>query len=259
VTATHPLLALAVDAAQAAGDVLLRERERVVESGAYRTKSSDTDPVTAADEAAQRATAGLIGRARPNDALVGEENLRRAGSSGHRWIIDPLDGTVNYMYGRDDWAVSIAAEDPHGIVAGVVHAPVPGRTFLAVRGEGAWLGQRRLSVRTGTNLATALVGTGFSYTAEGRAKQAAALNRLLPRVADLRRSGSAALDLASVAAGALDAFYEDDLNEWDWAAGALLAREAGATVRSLPGPGHRSGVLAAAPDLFPLLAELVTP
>jgi myo-inositol-1(or 4)-monophosphatase len=250
------LLALARSAALAAGRELLERRGGAL---TVDTKSSATDPVTSADKAAQRAIASVITAARPGDALTGEEGLRRSGTSGARWIIDPLDGTVNYLYGRDEWAVSVAVRDASGLVAGVVHAPALGATFTAVRGQGAWLGERRLAVRDTADLSTAIVGTGFSYRADGRRSQAAVLRRLLPRIADIRRGGSAALDLAAVASGTLDAFYEDDLEEWDWAAGALLASEAGAVVEPLPGPSGRSGVVAAVPGLRDSLRDALAP
>jgi myo-inositol-1(or 4)-monophosphatase len=253
---TAELLALARTAALAAGRELLARRDSVL---TVSTKSSATDPVTSADTAAQRAIVSVLEDARPRDALIGEEGLRRSGTSGISWVIDPLDGTVNYLYGRDEWAVSIAVLDGSGAVAGVVYAPALGRTYTAVRGQGAWLGERRrLAVRPTRDLSAALIGTGFSYTADGRRSQASVLGKLLPRVADIRRGGSAALDLAAVASGTLDAFYEDDLQEWDWAAGALLASEAGAAIGSLPGPGDASGVFAVAPALRDDLLELLT-
>jgi myo-inositol-1(or 4)-monophosphatase len=252
------LLPLAREAASAAASVLLTERPFVIAEGARATKSSDTDPVTAADVAAQQVIADMITRARPGDAIFGEEGLDRPGDSGWRWVVDPLDGTVNYLYGRDEWSVSIALEDPDGAVAvGVVLAPALGRTYTAVRGQGCWLDGRRLAVRPATDLAHAVIGTGFSYDAATRAAQAAVLSRLLPLVADIRRCGSAALDLAGVASGRVDAFYENDLSRWDWAAGALLAAEAGATVSALPGPRGCSGVLAATPALTGPLSELL--
>ena len=251
-------LEVARDAAIAAGHALLRLRADVMAHGATATKSSATDPVTRADVAAQQIIATQLSAAYTGDGLLGEEDLNRDSRTGWQWLIDPLDGTVNYLYGRDDWAVSIAASDDRGTAVAAVHAPASGRTYTAIRGQGSWLGDRRLHVRDSTSLSTALVGTGFSYTSAGRERQAAILARLLPRVADIRRSGSAALDLAAVGSGELDAFYEDDLNPWDWAAGALIATEAGAVVQPLPGPDRRGGVLAAPARLAPFLAGLVT-
>ena len=251
-------LQLAREAASAAASVLLAERPLVLAEGASGTKSSDTDPVTRADVAAQQVIADIIVKARPGDAIFAEEGLDRPGDSGWRWVVDPLDGTVNYLYGRDQWSVSIALKDPDGAtVVGVVLAPALGRTYTAARGGGCWLDGRRLAVRPDTDLAHAVIGTGFSYDAATRADQAAVLTRLLPAVADIRRCGSAALDLADVADGRIDAFYENDLSPWDWAAGALLAAEAGALVSELPGRDGRSGIVAATPALAGPLSELL--
>jgi myo-inositol-1(or 4)-monophosphatase len=254
---TKPLLQLARDAAIAAGRVLLSERPAVIAQGPSATKSSATDPVTRADTAAQQVIADMLATACPADGLLGEEGLDRQGETGWQWIIDPLDGTVNYLYGNDDWAVSIALRDEAGTAVGVVHAPALGRTYTAVRGGGCYLDDRRITVRGCRDLSQAVVGTGFSYDAATRGAQAAVLARVLPRVADIRRCGSAALDLARVASGRIDAFYENDLQKWDWAAGALLATEAGAVVRQIAGPGQRSGVLAASPGLAAPLAWLL--
>jgi myo-inositol-1(or 4)-monophosphatase len=242
----------------AAGQVLLAERARVRAEGATATKSSATDPVTRADTAAQHAIAAVITAARPGDGILAEEGLERAGSTGWRWIIDPLDGTVNYLYGRDEWAVSIAAQAPCGAtVLAVVLAPATGRLYTAALGEGCWLDGERQAVRDCPDLASAVIGTGFSYDSATRAVQGAVLSGLLPQVADIRRCGSAALDLAAVASGRADGFYEDDLAPWDWAAGALLAAEAGAVVTELRGAGSRSGVLAAAAPIAAALAQFL--
>jgi len=250
------LLELALTATQTAGGILMRARDRSVQAGASAHKSSPTDPVTEADTAAQHAIADSIGRSRPHDALLGEEQLSRTGSTRWRWVIDPLDSTVNYLRGADQFAVSIAAEDENGAAVGVVHAPALSRTYSAIRGKGARINGRRLTVRRGVPLSAALVGTGFSYLTAGRERQATALVRVLPRVADIRRSGPAALGLAAVADGTIDAFYEDDLQAWDWMAGSLLVTEAGGVVSPLSGPDG-SGVLAAGPELHRGLASLL--
>ena len=255
--APSDFLPLAREAASAAAAVLLAERPLVIAEGASATKSSDTDPVTRADVAAQQVIADMIVRARPGDGIFGEERASTGtGDSGWRWFVDPLDGTVNYLYGRDQWSVSIARPGP-GRHDGRRRRPrARARPDLhGLRGSGCWLDGQRLAVRPGTDLAHAVIGTGFSYDAGTRAAQAAVLSRLLPAVADIRRCGSAALDLADVASGRIDAFYENDLSPWDWAAGALLAAEAGASVSELPGPGGRSGILAATPALAGPLSE----
>ena len=234
-------LELAERAARAAGDVLLDYYGREPE-GVGR-KSSDTDLVSDADREAERALRELLAAERPGDGLLAEEGSHSEAESGRRWIVDPLDGTVNFLYGFPAWAVSIALEDGDGLALGVVHSPVHAETFCAQRDRGARLGDRRLAVRPRTELARAMVATGFSYEAKRRAEQADVLRRLLPRARDIRRAGAAALDLAWVAAGRLDAFYERGLNAWDLAAGHLLVEEAGGVVTPLG--GDPPGVLAA--------------
>jgi myo-inositol-1(or 4)-monophosphatase len=228
------------------------------------TKSSPTDVVTQMDRAAEELIRRRIAEARPGDDFWGEEGGQV--STGHlvRWIVDPLDGTVNYLYGLPDWAVSIAAEVGGRVVAGVVCAPLRRATYLATLGGGAWLESgwlpqpQRLACNSGVALGDALVGTGFSYQAATRAAQGGVVAGLLPRVRDIRRAGSAALDLCSLAGGLLDAFYESGLHAWDFAAGGLVAREAGATVSGLHGtePGEAM-TLAAGPSLFAELHDLL--
>lgn len=245
------LIEVALAAARAAGSVLLARSAGAV--GGISSKSSDTDLVSDADRAAEEAVVGTIRAARPDDAIVAEEGGGGDGRSGVTWIVDPLDGTINYLWGVPQWCVSIAAADAAGAVVGVVHDPGRGETFTARRGAGAWLDGRRLVAASGRPLAQALVGTGFSYRAAERAVQAARLARVLPAVRDVRRFGSAALDLAWVAAGRLDGYYETGLNPWDRAAGELVAREAGAVVEDLD-PG---GLIAAGPGLIGPLSALV--
>jgi myo-inositol-1(or 4)-monophosphatase len=248
------LLALAERVAHAAGD-LLRERVSIEATGlAY--KSSATDPVSDADRDAEAEILRLLHEERPDDAVLGEEGTAAGGSSGLRWIIDPLDGTVNFLYAQPAFAVSIACEDDQGTLVGVVHQPLAGETFSAVRGGGAWRDGVRLSVNRPESLARALVATGFSYEPERRALQGAIAARVLPLVRDVRRAGSAALDLAWVACGRLDGYYEHGLNAWDWAGGALLVAEAGGEVRRLPAAGGLpSALVAGAPAVVDALAE----
>ncbi|MDQ0894616.1 myo-inositol-1(or 4)-monophosphatase [Agromyces ramosus] len=226
------------------------------------TKSTPTDIVTATDRETETLIRSLILAARPDDGIIGEEDIAHVGTSGLDWVVDPIDGTVNFLYGIPAWSVSIAVvegtPEPGGwtTLAGVVANPVTGEVFEATAGGGARLGELSLAVNTGVALSQALVGTGFSYSAERRREQAQVLLELLPRVRDLRRAGSAALDLCAVAAGRLDAFYERGLNPWDHAAGALIAREAGARVGGLGGgPESFELLVAAAPALY---AELAT-
>jgi myo-inositol-1(or 4)-monophosphatase len=267
------LLDIAVAAAAEAGRLLASwrgdERPEVVQ-----TKSSPTDIVTEMDRRSEALITSRIRARRPGDTVLGEEGGQTAGgpagpgqpdgSPGRvRWIVDPLDGTVNYLYGLHDWAVSIAAEVDGTIVAGVVEVPRHGETFTAVAGQGAWLrrGEAEVALHcpAGVPLGQALVGTGFGYDAGRRRVQGEVLAALLPYVRDIRRGGSASVDLCSVAAGRLDAFYERGLNYWDFAAGGLIAREAGATVGGLAGrPESTSMALAAGPGLYHQLDEFLT-
>lgn len=249
-------LELAEHVARAAGAVLMRSFGGP--AAGVASKSSATDMVSDADRAAERTIGALLREARPRDGLLAEEGARSGSESGRRWIVDPLDGTTNFLYGHPAWCVSVALEDADGTVAGVVHQPPSGETFVAERGRGAWLDGTRVGVRDGAELATALVATGFAYDASARAAQADVLRGLLPRVRDIRRAGAAALDLAWVAAGRLDGYYERGLQPWDWAAGALLVREAGGQVIELPA-APRAGLVAAGPRLARPLAELVAP
>ena len=242
------LLELAIDAAVDAGTLLLDGLERGRETVEH--KSSPTDMVTEMDRAAEVQIVAAIRSARPDDGILGEEGALEAGSTGVRWVIDPLDGTTNYLYGFPAFAVSIAAEVDGTVAAAVVHDPTRRETFSAQRGKGAWCGTQRLTVRTPPSLATALVGTGFSYDPGRRVRQAEVVVQLLSAVRDIRRAGAAALDLAWLAAGRLDAFFERGLQRWDFAAGGLIAAEAGAVVSDLDGgPPSSDIVVAAAPSI----------
>jgi myo-inositol-1(or 4)-monophosphatase len=211
--------------------------------------------VSDADRLAEEAIAALIRRERPTDGLLGEEGAATGGTSGRRWVVDPLDGTTNYLYGFPVWAVSVAVEDADGALAGVVLDPSRGELFGAARGGGATLNGEPIGVREGTPLERSLIATGFAYDPDRRAEQARVLRHVLPRVRDVRRGGAAALDLAWVAAGRVDGYYERGLKPWDWAAGRLLVAEAGGAVASLPGPPE--GLAAAAPPLLDDLLRLV--
>jgi myo-inositol-1(or 4)-monophosphatase len=252
----HALLALAVRASHAAGALLVERYHRTASGVDY--KSSQTDPVSDADRDAEALIVGLLRAERPGDGLVGEEGAGAMGSTGLEWIVDPLDGTVNFLYGIPQWAVSIACRNDQEALAAVVYDPLRGETFAALRGSGCTLNGEPLRVSAPPPLERALVGTGFSYVSAERELQAALFARVLPRARDVRRAGSAALDLAWVAAGRLDAFYEHGLAEWDHAAGDVLVREAGGVVVPLPaGGGLRAGILAGpealAEALLPLL------
>ena len=218
-------------------------------------KSSRTDMVSDADRDAEAAITDLSRAERPDDGLLAEEGSESEGSSGRRWVIDPLDGTTNFLYGLPAWAVSIALEDGDDAVVGVVLDPVRDELFSAVRGEGAWLGGERLAPSGCESLDRALVATGFSYDPGRRAAQAEVLVRALPRLRDIRRPGAAALDLCAVAAGRVDGYFERGLKPWDWAAGSLVAAEAGAVVRPLR--GEPSGLVAAGAAIVDELEALV--
>ncbi|PZT70435.1 inositol monophosphatase [Streptomyces sp. SW4] len=255
------LLAIAREAAARAGD-LLRDG-RPADLAVAATKSSAVDVVTEMDIAAEKLITGLIADRRPDDGVLGEEGASTEGTTGVRWVVDPLDGTVNYLYGLPTWAVSIAAEQDGETVVGVVAAPMRGETYHAVRGAGAWAtgswdGERRLACRPSTVLDEALISTGFNYVAEVRAHQAEIARRLIPRVRDIRRGGSAAIDLCDVAAGRLDGYYERGLHPWDLAAGDLIAREAGARTGGRPGERpSRDLTIAASPGVFEPLRQLL--
>jgi myo-inositol-1(or 4)-monophosphatase len=247
------LLEVAVRAARGAGDVLV-EHFRALDRLSVRTKSTATDPVSEADVAAERAIRDMLADARPDDAIVGEEGDDVAGTTGRRWIVDPLDGTVNYLYGIPMWCVSVACEG----VAAVILDAVRGECFTATAGGPARLGARELRRADGGELGHALVATGFGYDSDRRALQADVLTRVLPRVRDVRRGGSAALDLAWVAAGRIDAYFERGVKPWDTAAGELLCARAGLRVERLePAGALPAGVLAAPPAIAEALLELV--
>ncbi|HEX3327731.1 MAG TPA: inositol monophosphatase family protein [Actinomycetota bacterium] len=249
------LLEIAEGAAREAG-ALLMERFGSAATG-VSSKSTPTDPVSDADRDAEALISRWIAQRRPLDGIVTEEGGGEAGS-GLTWVVDPLDGTVNFLFGIPSWSVSIAVEDAKGAVAGVVFDPNRGEMFSATRGGGAHLNGKPIHVSARTDLAHALIGTGFAYDAQARAIQGKVVLDLLPKVRDIRRFGSAALDLAAVACGRLDGFFEAPTEWWDRAAGVLLVREAGGVVSELPPPLDLSpGVVAAGPELHPVLASLV--
>ncbi len=221
---------LAVQVASEAGQMLL---EAVDGEREVSTKSSATDMVTEMDRASERLLVDRLRTARPDDAIVGEEGADHPGTSGVRWVIDPLDGTTNYLYRLPGWNVSVGAEVDGVPVAGAVAVPAHGDLFAAAGGHGATRNGRPMRVGAPVPLATALVGTGFSYEPTTRVRQAQLLVDLVPRVRDIRRIGAAAADLCSVAAGRLDAYVESGLALWDRSAGTIIAREAGIRVEVL--------------------------
>ncbi len=262
---TDELLTLARETALQAGALAKRRRFEGVEVA--ESKSAPEDIVTHADRETEALIRSMLATARPNDGFYGEESEATSGTSGLTWVVDPIDGTVNFLYGIPAWAVSIAVvegdSDPGSwnALAGAVFNPPADELFTAAAGQGAYLGDQRLQANTGLALSLALVGTGFGYSSARRLRQAAVVNGLIDQVRDIRRIGSAALDLSYIAAGRLDLFYERGLNPWDHAAGALIAREAGARVGAFGNDKEGSDLLiAGAPDLYesfePILAAL---
>lgn len=241
-----PPLELAAEVAREAGSLLadFARRRREGDDLGVETKTSATDPVSEADRATERLIAQRLLAARPDDGLLGEEGQApRAGTSGYRWVVDPLDGTVNFLYDRPTWCVSIAAEDASGSVVGVVHAPLLGETWSAERGGGTRLhaeapagaaDTRAVHVSDVADLSRCLVATGFGYDPAVRAEQGREVAALVGAARDVRRGGSAALDLAWVSAGRVDVYAEAGLHPWDLAAGRLLVTEAGGVVSTGP-------------------------
>jgi len=234
---TTELLELAREVAITAGRLVRQRRAEGVEVAA--SKSSPEDIVTYADRESEALIRSLLAEARPNDGFFGEESDADAGSSGLTWVVDPIDGTVNFLYGIPHYAVSIAVVEGEpnpatwrALAAAVVN-PAIDEVFTAADGGGAFLGGQGIRVAPAVEISQALVGTGFSYSAEKRLEQAAIVARLIGRVRDIRRAGTASLDLCSVACGRLNAYYERGLKPWDHAAGALVAKEAGAAVNGL--------------------------
>lgn len=269
------LLEVAADVALSCGRLIVAERPEKVAVAA--TKTSPTDIVTEMDRRSEALAHAILAERRPDDGIVGEEGLDRTGTSGITWLVDPIDGTVNYLYDNDEYAVSVAAvvgdartEGAWFPVAGVVFNPVAGEVFTARRGTGAQLtrlsltddGQaptETLSPTPPPELASSLVGTGFAYDPEVRQRQASAVARVLPLVRDIRRHGAASLDLCAVACGRLDAYYEANLNAWDLAAAWVVVEEAGLVLRG-PGGGRpaRSLTMAGRPDVLDALAAVVS-
>ncbi|WP_199424217.1 inositol monophosphatase family protein [Actinotalea solisilvae] len=257
--------ALAERLAREAGALVRDGRPRRVDVAA--TKTSPIDVVTAMDLASEALLRRVLHEERPDDGILGEEEGHAAGTTGVTWVVDPIDGTVNYLYGIPAYAVSVAAvtgppvPGEWTVQAACVHAVADGRTWTAVRGGGAFLDGERLAVNPPAPLAASLVGTGFGYTVERRRAQGRVVAALLPRVRDIRRIGSAAMDLCTLANGGLDAYFERGLAPWDLAAASLVAQEAGAVVTGLRGAAAGTAMTVAGPaatvaTLVALLEEL---
>jgi myo-inositol-1(or 4)-monophosphatase len=267
------LLELAIEAARMAGELLL-ERVRHGREQTVSSKSTPTDLVSEADLAAERAIKALLAQRRPDDGFVGEEGGEEQGSSGLSWVVDPLDGTINFLFGIPQWCVSVAVRDGEGALAGAVYDPNRDELFTATRDGRATLSGRssdsvapagtggeqgiELTGSQREDLATAMVATGLAYDARVRAAQAQVLARVIPEVRDIRRFGSAALDLAWTSAGRYDAYFERTVKQWDIAAGALICQRAGLRVLELPVHDDLPwGILVAPPALAEPLLELV--
>lgn len=252
----HQLLELAEDAARQAA-VLLADRFRGPASG-VGSKSTHTDLASDADRDAETLITRVIRGARPEDGFLGEEGGETASSGELRWVLDPLDGTINFLFGLPAWCVSIAAVDKKGTLIGLIHNPLMNETFTASRGGGAHLNGSAIHVSDRADLSSALIATGFAYDAARREEQGAVVARVLPKVRDIRRAGSASLDFASLAAGRVDGYYEGPLAPWDRLAGELIASEAGAVVGDIPIAGtSESVVVASNPALQPALLRLL--
>lgn len=263
---TERALRTAVETAQRAGEELLRRWDMPISGRAF--KSSTTDEVSDADRSAETIIVDAIRSEHPDDEVVSEEGGGARGRSGRRWLVDPLDGTINWLYRIPQWCVSIACVDEEGPLVGVVLDPAKRELFFATRGGGAWLrssvteatapADRRLAVTTITDLRLALLADGFSYSPDERREQARREALMLPHIRDVRRMGSAALDLAYVAAGRLDSYAEAGGNPWDWAAGRLLVTEAGGRLSEAPGVRPDGPTLiASGPGIHDALVELV--
>ncbi len=256
-TTANAVLDVALRAAEIAGRQLLARFDRPAEG--LTEKSSATDLVSDADREADETILGMIRAERPDDSILSEESGEAEdGTTGLTWLVDPLDGTTNYLWSYPQWAVSIGCYDDDGGLMGVVHDPIRGETFSAVRGGPALLNGAPLMLEPRDDLGKALIGSGFGYDAVRRRRQALRLSGVIPHVRDMRRGGSAALDMAWVAAGRLDGYYEFGVNAWDVAAGAVIVIAAGGEVQQLPtGPEGAPGTLAARPGLAAKLREVV--
>ncbi len=250
------LLQVATTLAKQAGDMALAGRKAGLHN--VQTKSTATDMVTEFDRASEVLIVEGIRAARPEDAIVGEEGASVSGTSGITWYIDPIDGTTNFLYDLPAWAVSIGAEDSSGPLAGVVYIPALGEMFTATRGGGAFLNGAPIQSNNIADVSQALVCTGFSYSADQRTIQAQRVSRFIHQIRDIRRAGAAAIDLCFVACGRIDAYFEENLHQWDISAGILIAHEAGCRSGDFSGHTPRPAeILTTAPAIFDQLSQLI--
>ena len=250
------LLQVATTLAKQAGDMALAGRKAGLHN--VQTKSTATDMVTEFDRASEVLIVEGMRAARPEDAIVGEEGASVSGTSGITWYIDPIDGTTNFLYDLPAWAVSIGAEDSSGPLAGVVYIPALGEMFTATRGGGAFLNGVPIQSNNIADVSQALVCTGFSYSADQRTIQAQRVSRFIHQIRDIRRAGAAAIDLCFVACGRIDAYFEENLHQWDISAGILIAHEAGCRSGDFSGHTPRPAeILTTAPAIFDQLSQLI--
>jgi myo-inositol-1(or 4)-monophosphatase len=252
---TSELLVLAESIAIKAGELLVNRPSKFE----LDQKSGVFDFATQMDHESEKLIVAEILTARPDDGLIGEEGSNRESKSGVTWVIDPIDGTVNYLYDIPGWCISIAAKDKDGGLVGVVYSPATQSLWKASRGGGAFLNGSPIKCNDPVSLDRALVGSGFAYDIEKRKIQAALVARLLPQIRDLRRLGACAVDICHVASGSLDAYFEAGVNEWDYAAAGLVATEAGATISIDTGiwNGEKNMVIVAGPALHPALSAQI--
>ena len=244
---------IAEEIAKSAGELLMKRPSRFE----LDHKTGVFDFATQMDLASEALIVEKLSQLRPDDGLLGEEGASKSSTSGYTWVIDPIDGTVNYLYDLPGWCISIAVKDDQGVVAGVVYSPRTNSLWKAARGSGAFLNDAPITCNDPVQLDRALVGTGFAYDVNRRIEQAALVSKLLPQVRDIRRLGACAVDISLVASGSLDAYFEAGVNEWDYAAAGLIAREAGAMISTTATSDGKTLILAAGPTLHSQLSPFL--
>ena len=255
-TSSAELLEIAIQIANSAGKLLLDRPTNFQ----LQEKSGALDFATQKDHESEALIVSSIKTLRPGDGIIGEEGSNQTSTTGYTWIIDPIDGTVNYLYGLPGWCISIAVQDEIGTIVGVVHAPSINLTWSARRGEGAFCNDREIRCNNPVQLSRALVGTGFAYDISARSSQGNFFNNLISKIRDIRRMGACAVDICQVASGSLDAHFEAGVNLWDFAAASLIATESGAKFLAVSGvpDGEKHFVLVAGPSLYEELgAEII--
>ena len=251
------ILAMCIELAQTGGRRALAGRITGLQQ--VETKTTSTDMVTEFDKGTEKYIVTEILSRRPDDSVIGEEGGSHAGSSGYTWCIDPIDGTTNFLYALPGWSVSIGVSDKIGPLVGVVYIPPLDETFTAIRGHGAFLNNKRIHCNDKTEIAQALVSTGFSYSPEQRTIQSKRVAKFIHKIRDIRRLGAASIDICFVACGRLDAYFEENLHQWDTAAAELIALESGVKSGNFAGgPSSPKEILIASPKIFDQLSQLIT-